>query len=362
MAHAATRAAARIKQLSCLGLGGEAVMPALFRELSALFPYHSSSFFFSDESGQVSNVYQENQPGEVLELHLREFHNRREKAVSLDSTWQTRTCVGAYGLEHVLTVERSTFERSDLYNLVLREIGCHDFMRLVVRDHSRPLGILGLHRQKGGIAFSAEDRRRLATFEPFIAHAMTERPRTDWRLVDSGTSTLIIADSEGRLIHSTAEGRRLLNLASYPWMTGGSSFRFSLSLPPALIGICRDLAGVFRSKAANSPPVHRHRNELGAFTFRAYWLEADDPAGLIGITIGHEEPLPVVIMRRTKHLALSRRQTQVCLLLANGLTYEQIAGDLGISKHTVIAHSRWIYNKLDVHNHPELRARLLSGE
>jgi DNA-binding CsgD family transcriptional regulator len=359
MANAAARAATRIKQLSCLGLGGEAVMPALFQELSALFPYYSSSFFFSDENGETSNVYQENLPGKTLELHIEEFHNRREKAVSLGFTWQMRNCLGVYGPERVLTVDRSTFEKSDLYNLVLRELGCHDFMRIVVRDLGRPLGNLCFMRPKGSIPFSAEDRRRLGTFEPFIAHAITERPKTDWRLVDSGISTLIIADSEGRLIHSTAEGRRLLNLASYPWITRGAPPRFALSLPPALIRICRDLAGIFRNKAASSPPVHRHRNALGAFTFRAYWLEADDPAGLIGITISHEEPLPVVIMRRTKDLALSRRQAQVCFLLANRLTYEQIARELGVSKHTVIAHSRWIYNKLDVHNHSELTARLL---
>ena len=360
MTNAAARTTTRIKQLSCLGLGGEAIMPALFQELSALFPYYSSSFFFSDESGQASNVYQENHPGEILELHITEFHNRRETAVSLDFTWQMRSCVGVFGLEHVLTVDRSTFEKSDLYNLVLREIGCHDFMRLVVRDHGRPLGILTLMRPKGSIPFAAEDRRRLTNLEPFIAHAMTEPRKTEWQFVNGGKSSLIIADTEGRLIHSSAEGRRLLNLASYPWITRGAPPRFALSLPPALIRICRDLAGVFRSKAANSPPVYRHRNELGGFTFRAYWLEADDPAGLIGITISHEEPLPIVVMRRIKDLSLSRRQAQVCCLLANGCTYERIARDLGISKHTVIAHSRWIYNKLDVHNHSELTARLIS--
>ena len=34
---------------------------------------------------------------------------------------------------------------------------------------------------------------------------------------------------------------------------------------------------------------------------------------------------------------------------------------LGISRHTAIAHGRWIYHKLDVHNRAELVNRLLLG-
>lgn len=360
MANAAARAAARIKQLSCLGLGGEAIMPALFRELATLVPSYSSSFQFSDKNGQLANIYQENQPVGTLEFFLKEFFNRREREISIDFTEQVLTRAGVLGLEQLLTVDRSTFEKSDLYNLVLREIGCHDVIRLIVRNHGRPLGILSLHRPAGKVPFGAEDRRRLASLETFIAHAIVEHPKIDWRLVDSGKSSLVIADTEGRLIQSTAEGRKLLNLASYPWVNKNAPLRFAVSLPPALVRICRNLAGIFRRDAASSPPVYHHRNELGRFTFRAYWLEANDPDGLIGITISHEEPLPVAIMRRVNDLHLSRRQTQVCFLLANDWGHERIARELGISKHTVIAHSRWIYNKLDVHSRAQLMSKFLN--
>jgi hypothetical protein len=143
---------------------------------------------------------------------------------------------------------------------------------------------------------------------------MLERPKMDWQLVESGRSGLIIADAQGGVLHSTVEGRRLLNLASYPWISRNAPPRFALTLPPAIIRICRNLAGIFRKDATAGPPAYRHRNALGGFMFRAYWLEADKPAGLIGITVSHEEPLPVAVMRRMRDLALSRRQTQVCLL------------------------------------------------
>ena len=114
-------------------------------------------------------------------------------------------------------------------------------------------------------------------------------------------------------------------------------------------------------RRAEAPAFH-HRNVWGGFTFRAHWLEGMTNAdGLIGIVVTYREPLLVGIMRGIKSLPLTQRQSQVCRLLANGSSYAEIAKQLGISKHTAIAHARWIYDKLDVHNRSELINRLVSG-
>ena len=49
------------------------------------------------------------------------------------------------------------------------------------------------------------------------------------------------------------------------------------------------------------------------------------------------------------------------MLMASGASNEKIAEQLGISKHTAIAHGRWIYEKLGVHNRAELVSKLLSN-
>jgi len=49
-------------------------------------------------------------------------------------------------------------------------------------------------------------------------------------------------------------------------------------------------------------------------------------------------------------LSLTPRETDVVRLLASGCTYEQIADRLGVSPHTVVAHIKNAYRKLDVHN------------
>ncbi len=66
------------------------------------------------------------------------------------------------------------------------------------------------------------------------------------------------------------------------------------------------------------------------------------------------------LVRRVGELPLSSRESEVCLLMAYGESNEEIAERLGISRHTAIAHGRWIYNKLDVHNRAELVQKLLT--
>jgi LuxR family quorum-sensing system transcriptional regulator ExpR len=47
---------------------------------------------------------------------------------------------------------------------------------------------------------------------------------------------------------------------------------------------------------------------------------------------------------------LTAREIDVVQLLASGCTYSQIADRLGVSLHTVVAHIKNAYRKLDVHN------------
>ena len=171
-----------------------------------------------------------------------------------------------------------------------------------------------------------------------------------------------MANTEGRLIHFSSEGRRLLFLATHPRVAPNTDYSRVDMLPVPLVRLCNDLARVFTDNPSASAPVYCCRNVWGVFTFHAQWLEGPEAvAGLIGITISHQEPMPIRLMRSIERLSLSPRRAEVCLLMANGASIEKIAERLGISKHTAIAHGPWIYNKLDVHNRSELVSKLLSN-
>jgi DNA-binding CsgD family transcriptional regulator len=152
----------------------------------------------------------------------------------------------------------------------------------------------------------------------------------------------------------------LLFLSAFPRVAPGSDFGHVNQLPPSLVGAVRGLSRIASGKAALMPPVVHHRNRWGGFTFRAFWMEGSAGSGLIGIVVTRQEPVVAKLVRRIGEFSLSPRQSEVCLLLAQGRDHDTIAKALDISRHTAIAHGRWIYNRLDVHNRTELTNRLLS--
>jgi DNA-binding CsgD family transcriptional regulator len=204
--------------------------------------------------------------------------------------------------------------------------------------------------------------RRLAFLEPFFVHALTTPAASEATLVDSGEIGLIIANSAGKPIHFSAEGRRLLFLVTNPGNASGPTSRQPAVLPAPVAQLCQNLSQIFGHDSSACAPTYRHSNVWGGFTFRAQWLDEDHPAsGLIGILVRHTVPLPIRLVQSVKGLPLSRRQAEVCVLMASGASNDKIAEQLGISKHTAIAHGRWIYNRLDVHSRAELVSRILSN-
>jgi len=365
MKSTATRAEVRFKQLCCLGLGGEAVMPALLRELHSIIPFFCGNFFFAKESGALANICFDN-PEVVYTtpIYMEEFHDRRDRELPGSGYADAmRTQFGVHDLERALAVSVEVFRRSDMYNVIYRRLGyASDFLRLVIREGRRGLGSLTLYRSAGTRPWSPEAKRRLAALEPFFAYALKQPSEGCGALTESDVSGLLVVDQAGALVYSSAQGSRLLFLATHARIAPDTVLATPFRLPAPVIDLCHNLSGIFGDDVSASAPIYHHRNVWGGFTFRAHWLNFQAPAsGLIGITISHQEPLSVALMRRTDQLPLTRRQAQVCFLLAIGETSDRVAEKLGISTHTAITHARAIYEKLDVHTRAELVNRLLAA-
>lgn len=361
----AARSAARFKQLSCLGLAREAVVPALLSELHSLIPSYSNTFRFADAKGRVANIYFENTDFvEVFPFYQREILERRDlEFKGLAFSDASAGLVGVHEFKSLL-VDDQAFHRSDPYNLVLRPVG-HDsnFLRLYFRDGGRVLGSLTMWRTPGAGVWSAEEKRRLASIEAFFVQSLTAPTDGRYPFVDSGSSGLIIANTAGKPIHFSAEGRRLLFLATNPRIGPAAVISPSTILPAAVAQLCISLSRIFSGDASPSAPTYRHSNVWGDFTFRAQWLDQGNPGSeLIGIIVTHKVPLPLRLTRSVQRLPLSRRQAEVCLLMATGASSAEIAERLGISRHTAKEHGRWVYNKLDVRNRTELVSKILHEE
>ncbi len=72
------------------------------------------------------------------------------------------------------------------------------------------------------------------------------------------------------------------------------------------------------------------------------------------MTVEHQEPLTLKILRALRNLPLSPTQKEVALLLAQGVSSEMIGRRLHIKPTTVKDHIGKIYTKLDIHHREEL--------
>lgn len=361
------RAEARIKQLCCLGLGSEAIAPALFRELRAVIAAAGVNCFWVGPRGEMVNFYDDHPDAlpKVAPLYMAEFYGKeRERRVTRSMAEAAREEHGVVGNEQANRVSPREFERSDFYNLVLRPLGYGTVLRLVLRELDRPTAILQLHRSLQETGFSPMDRERLARIESFLVHALVAKVGNDEQpapFIDSGEQGMIIAGRDGRPLSFSPDGLRLLMLATNARFGSSRPIRL-LQLPPAVAALCKHLEDVYAGRADAPAPVVRHCNVWGRFTFRAYWLNARSPgAGHIGITVTRDEPLSLRLWRGARDLPLTRRQSEIAILLAAGHTHAAIGRQLNITRNTAISHSRWIYAKLGVHDAAALREKLLDN-
>ena len=361
----AARAEARFKQLCSLGLGAEAVMPALLKALHSLIPARGGSIWLADAKGALANRFFDCNTPAQDRLYFAELYSRTRE-VGYTFVDLMRAHSGVRDTEEIsasIGSDMRAWRRSDHYNLMCRPQGLDFALRLVIREHPcrRGVGLLYVYRGLGDRWFSTEEKRRLALLESFLAHALTAPTKSDMPVADSGRRGLVVANSEGRPLHFSAEGRRLLHMATHPRVAPDTDFSQIDMLPTPLTRLCNDLTRIFADDQCGAAPSYHCRNVWGAFTFHAQWIgDIELGSGLIGITISHQEPLSIRLMRSIEHLSLSPRRAEVCSLMANGASVGDIAKRLGISMHTAVAHSRWIYDKLNVHTRTELLSKLLA--
>ncbi len=364
MTTAVQRALVRFKQLSCLGLGGAAVMPALIREMHIIVPSLRNMFFFAKPDGTLDHIYTESMEyAAITQLFVTEFNGRKDRDYpGFRFEVALKTQVGVHDLTR-LGIDLNAFGRSEFYNECFRPVGRgKDYIRMVMRDQGQGVGMLTTFREPRDSHFSQIEKDRLASLEPFFVHAIRGRRMEETELVDSGANGLIVADVEGKLLYASAAGRELLLRVTHPKMAVDAGPVRRDALPEPVRNICRTLGRIMAGDDARTSPAYHHRNLWGGFTFRANLLRGEaQGARVVGITVTHQEPAGVKLVKRIGELPLSRRQSEICFELAQGSHYDVVSQKLGISRHTAIAHSRTIYDKLGVHNRAELRNRLLAA-
>ena len=359
-----TSAIAHFRQLCCLGLGAQAVMPSLLSAMHELIPSETNGFFWADESGHLAGFMPEYVIPEVVTTLVDNFDGLVERTLPINFA---ATMLRGRPVGNLLPIFDQDFYRGDLYHLIYRPYNMHHAIDGVVRDapNGMGMGALVVGRAARQPQFSAAEQDMLNRMLPYLAHALHDRDehaKNDFNneFADSGESGLVILDQSGEVAYVSARARQILYFATHP---GAATDRppgtAEGRVPAPLRAVFTNLIRISQERDA-APPVVQHQNSWGRFVFRAHWLEpsAALTGALVGVTVQQQEPLPLVMMRNMHAAGLSAKQKQVCMLLGQNHPFASIARQLHISHATAKDYADRIYRKLDVHTRDELLQKL----
>jgi hypothetical protein len=208
------------------------------------------------------------------------------------------------------TIWDKAYYSSDPYNLVWRKLDQHHFLYVPIYQYGKPVALLGLFRPKQHSPFNHHEQALLPKLTPYISHALGVSDNKKIEYTNTGSSGLLIMNTNGNLLYQSQEAKRLLFLASHPLLGVMERFEMNLNFPydylfRKLKQICLNLDVIFQGKIA-TPPSWSMINGRGRFIFRAHWLDKanHEPDGLIGINIELHEPQPLRLLRALQHFQL----------------------------------------------------------
>ncbi len=353
---------AHFRQLCCLGVHSQTAMPSLLKNLHGLIGSSSNSFYWAAENGDITNVYMEQlMPKDIAAYFFMEFLNNRTRefsALDLRKYLPKGQVVG-----NTAKVFPKSFLRSDVYNLIWRPQSRKQLLWARVRDSQGRANGIALSRVVGDAEFSERDEQTLTQLVPYLAHALNAQPVTPAQLVDNGESAVVVVNRRGEVEHESAEGRHLLLLAAHRRISPEAvDWCGDTDIPPLLTILLERIEAIAAGRPALTPVIEL-QNLWGKFVLRGYPMESNSAtiSGPVVVLIERYVPIKLKLLNSMQSLPLSAKQKEVCLLLTEGSSYQNLAERLGVRPNTIIDHVRKIYDKLDVCSHHELLSKLAQG-
>lgn len=352
-----TRELAYLRQLCCLGLPKEILMLEFLREITKLIPSHNNIFtgldlkkfvpadyiMAIDDVGMIQNIQ-----------HILFEYWIPERQYKIAKWFQK------YPVATNFEVCDAKFKKSEFFNLVLTPLDQYHPSMALITAPGKPIGTISLFRPRTQKPFSNNEQLTLLQLIPYISHALQNEKANNFQYSDTGAKGMMVMNPNGDVLFQCSTSQQLLMLANYPLISKETSLEENLLLPK-LAKMCRNLNALFENKDA-PPPSFSHTNGCGRFIFTAHWLKPQnrEPGGLIGVTIEHQEPQVLKILRGLRDLPLSPTQKEVAHMLAQGHSTEDICQRLHIKRTTFNDHLGKIFIKLDINSRQELLPLLLA--
>lgn len=347
---------AALRQLACLGLPGKAALPEALGLLRQLVGFDMETAHFMDQGYRLSDVYAPPYfPLADMHLYASHFYDSPGETEAVGWRWRELVRSGRRVVPVSERVGRAAVERTEFWDCLLRPYGTGWMCMLPLGAGPGARCVLILTRPFAQRDFGARDLHLLELAHPWLCHALAgvaveeaqPLPAPEAETVETG---ILILDGAGRLVHSSDGALRLLHLAVGEPLTVHS-------LAPTVRGqvdaLWRRLAAeVFAVAAGHGTqlPAGSVRNAHGFFRWRAYALDAHVPGTPAHVALHVERRLPLAaqLFRAPRFLALSARERDVALALAQGRSREEMSASLGLQPTSVAGYVRSLYRRLHV--------------
>lgn len=355
---------AQIRQLCCLGLPAETLMPRLLPLIRQFVPAESAGFFWVDGRGDIKNLYAERMlPSQQMQLYFERYYDT-------EHPFRSQFLARARSGQSVdSTSADSALQRTAYYNEIMRELDAHHVLYGVVRDHGAALGQLSLYRPRTAHEFDQKSRSDLAAILHYVAHAIAAGQVVDARVrsvpvtplanpklgyTDTEEEAVVIANDDGELLQASDAARRLLVKA-----VDGAFAPGPLRAAQDAVTALTVRMAVLLKRTDERPPVQTMNTRWGRIQLRAYRL-GEVPTGPFAMRILRQEPMLLHFSESLRTLGLPPQQHEILLRVAQGAGNREIAADMGLSPNTVAYHIKQIFSRLDIHERGEAINSVLS--
>lgn len=349
---------AYFRQLCCSGLNKDIVIPELLRAIRLM---HSNNPQYTHEINRTPiTCWLSHDLSEVINYlcELSQGYWTVEPFAHVMSALKQR------GYLSCAKQDDPDFCKSELYNAVFAAlIQCHG-AALSLSQSTQATSGLHLYQTSQQDAFNQDELELLMRLLPYVARALTTPQQEDIEYCAQGNTGLMLLDIHNTLIYQSEAAKELLALAKYPLINPQNSpYWGNNNLDAKIRALCKRLTGLCHGKI-DQPPSFCHINGFGRFNFHAEWLDKSDGEadGLVGVTIEHQEPILLKILRGLAYLPLTSTQKEVAALVAQGLSNETISKRLNIKLTTVKDHISKIFTKLDIVQRSGLLPKILAAE
>jgi DNA-binding CsgD family transcriptional regulator len=239
--------------------------------------------------------------------------------------------------------------RSARYRTLNAISDLEDELRAILHAGGRSWGNLHLNRYSGGAPFTDADREFLRAAAPLagaaLRRALLEEPaHTD----PSRGPGVVIIDESGSVISATAEADAWLEELAAGWRKYHTNVIFPelLTMSLSTLTDADATSRRVRLRTLNGTWLIAHASPLAGSGQAALVLE---PAKA-------SEIAPIVI----EAYGLTPREVEVTRLIARGLSTDETASALFLSRHTIRDHLKAIFEKVGVSSRGELTSRLFA--